>query len=186
MNIQQKVLIPIAFLSGMICCFTFSLLLRQAENPFPTIADKYKYPALMTAKQFLERFKIKGQYPTHAAPTTLIICCDDLFLEAILRKNPNQQCDGCFPEVHFLTDQPSAAIAKFGWTSPLNALKLDMAIAWGVKQVIFIGTCCGLQENVALGDLLVCQKAIRDEGVSHHYLPPSPFVYPSRTMQESS
>ena len=54
-----------------------------------------------------------------------------------------------------------------------------MAIAWGVKQIIFIGTCCGMQDNVVVGDLIVCERAIRDEGVSHHYLPDSKYVYPS-------
>ena len=72
---------------------------------------------------------------------------------------------------HFLKDYPSVAIARFGITAPVNAIYLERVIAWGIKQVIAIGTSCGIQENLSMDDVIVCEKAIRDEGTSHHYLP---------------
>ncbi len=83
-----------------------------------------------------------------------------------------------------ITDYPSIAIAKFGLFGPTNALKLERAIAWGVKQIIAIGTSGGLQKDIAPGDILVCEKSIRDEGTSHHYLPYSKYAYPSEKLQQ--
>lgn len=52
---------------------------------------------------------------------------------------------------------------------------LDWLIHYGVKKIISAGSCGTLEafpENV----FLVPVKALRDEGVSYHYLPPSRFV----------
>ncbi len=52
---------------------------------------------------------------------------------------------------------------------------LDWLISYGVKKVISAGSCgalVDLPENV----FLVPTKALRDEGASYHYLPPSRFV----------
>ncbi len=52
---------------------------------------------------------------------------------------------------------------------------LDWLIGYGVKKVISAGSCgalVDLPENV----FLVPAKALRDEGASYHYLPPSRFV----------
>ncbi|MBQ7132182.1 MAG: nucleoside phosphorylase [Oscillospiraceae bacterium] len=52
---------------------------------------------------------------------------------------------------------------------------LDWMICYGVKKVIATGSCGALidfEENT----FLVPKKALRDEGASYHYLPPSRFV----------
>lgn len=52
---------------------------------------------------------------------------------------------------------------------------MDWLIGYGVKKVIAAGSCgalVDLPENM----FLVPQKALRDEGTSYHYLPPSRFV----------
>lgn len=61
-------------------------------------------------------------------------------------------------------------------------MKLELLIAWGVKQFITLGIAGGLQKNLLIGDIIVCEKAIRDEGTSHHYLPYDKYAYPSKNM----
>ena len=39
-----------------------------------------------------------------------------------------------------------------------------------------------LQKNITIGGLMVCEKAIRDEGTSHHYLKHSKYAYASKDM----
>ena len=41
-----------------------------------------------------------------------------------------------------------------------------------------------MQKNLKIGDLIVCEKAIRDEGTSHHYLKASKYAYASKKMTE--
>ena len=38
--------------------------------------------------------------------------------------------------------------------------------------MVSVGTAGTLQRDLKAGDLVMCEAAVRDEGVSHHYLPP--------------
>lgn len=50
---------------------------------------------------------------------------------------------------------------------------LDFAIEHGVREIIACGGCGVLDRDLAVGHILVPHAAIRDEGMSYHYLPPS-------------
>ena len=43
----------------------------------------------------------------------------------------------------------------------------------GTGAFVSVGTAGSLQRDLDIGDLVLCEAAIRDEGVSHHYLPPA-------------
>lgn len=52
---------------------------------------------------------------------------------------------------------------------------LDWLIGYGTRKII-TGGCCGVLENYPEGMFLVPYKALRDEGTSYHYAPPSRFM----------
>jgi purine-nucleoside phosphorylase len=180
---MNKVALVVSFVLGVLACAVGYHFFKPCY-PFPNIPEKYRFQSALTPRQFFDYQKNKGKAPAIAAPKTLIVCCDSGLLENILQKYRTQSCHLIYADVHVLTDYPSTAIALFGLTSPLNAMMLELAIAWGIKQMIFIGTACSLQKNLVLGDIVVCEKAIRDEGVSHHYLAPSKYVYPAEPLQK--
>ena len=53
---------------------------------------------------------------------------------------------------------------------------LDEITAYGIKKVMFCGGGGVLDRTIKVGELLVVEGAIRDEGFSYHYLPPSRIV----------
>jgi len=57
---------------------------------------------------------------------------------------------------------------------------LDELIALGVRKIIVVGGAGVLDRGIAFGHVVVPTSAIRDEGTSYHYLPPSREVAPSR------
>lgn len=59
---------------------------------------------------------------------------------------------------------------------------LDEMIALGARHIIFLGGCGALSHDVAVDDLFVPTRALRDECVSYHYLPPSRYAYPSQRL----
>ena len=59
-----------------------------------------------------------------------------------------------------------------GVGAPLTCGLLEEAIAFGCRKFIACGGCGVLDKDIALGNLLVVSGAVRDEGVSYHYLPP--------------
>lgn len=61
---------------------------------------------------------------------------------------------------------------------------LDWLIGYGVKKVIAAGSC-GALTDLPENTFLVPAKALRDEGTSYHYLPPSRFVELNRHVLRS-
>ena len=60
---------------------------------------------------------------------------------------------------------------------------LEILIEFGVKRFINVGIAGGLQKTSHIGDVVVCTSAIRDEGVSYHYLEdPSAPALPSENL----
>jgi len=57
--------------------------------------------------------------------------------------------------------------------APWAAGHLEELTAYGCKKYIACGGCGVLQKDIAVGHLIIPTSAIRDEGTSYHYLPPS-------------
>lgn len=52
------------------------------------------------------------------------------------------------------------------------AMMTDFLIGYGVKKIIACGGC-GVLADIPAGDVILPVTALRDEGASYHYLPPS-------------
>ncbi|MCP3874958.1 MAG: nucleoside phosphorylase [Desulfobacteraceae bacterium] len=53
--------------------------------------------------------------------------------------------------------------------SPLAAMILDSLIAKGASKIIFLGWCGAVSDQFKVGDLILPDKAIVDEGTSYNY-----------------
>ncbi len=77
-------------------------------------------------------------------------------------------------EIHEISfDGRRLAFYHPGVGSPLSAGLLEEAIAFGSSKFIACGGCGVLRKDLSVGHLIVVSSALRDEGVSYHYLPPS-------------
>ena len=54
---------------------------------------------------------------------------------------------------------------------------LDLFNAMGITKVMFCGGGGVLDKNIEVGQILVVDGAIRDEGFSYHYIKPSRYIY---------
>jgi hypothetical protein len=62
---------------------------------------------------------------------------------------------------------------------------LDEMIALGARHIIFLGGSGTISHDVQVDDLFVPTRALRDEGVSYHYIPPGRWAYPSARLTAS-
>jgi uridine phosphorylase len=69
-----------------------------------------------------------------------------------------------------------AVLTSFGGGSPMVMELAEELAAMGAKKMILMTWGGTLQTDIQPGDIIVCDRAIRDEGASHHYLPPSKYV----------
>lgn len=65
------------------------------------------------------------------------------------------------------------AVCHPGVGAPLAAGFLDELIALGCRQFIAAGGCGVLDSEIGVGQVVVPATAVRAEGTSYHYLPPS-------------
>jgi len=54
--------------------------------------------------------------------------------------------------------------------APYGAMILETLIAWGVTRVVFMGWCGAISKDVHIGDMIVPNGAMVNEGTSLHYL----------------
>jgi purine-nucleoside phosphorylase len=62
---------------------------------------------------------------------------------------------------------------------------MEELVALGAKQFLAIGYAGSLQTKLAIGDFVLCSEAIREEGVSRHYLPESEYSYPNKELNNA-
>jgi len=53
--------------------------------------------------------------------------------------------------------------------APIGSSALDTAIARGVTEVFILGLCGAVSSDLRIGDLVIPDEAIREEGTSYHY-----------------
>ncbi|UCE00459.1 MAG: nucleoside phosphorylase [Chloroflexota bacterium] len=93
------------------------------------------------------------------------------FNAKIITENPWE--DG--PHPLYEIDYAGERLAFFhpGVGAPIASGLLEEVIAFGCNKFIAVGGCGILEKDVHVGNLIVVNAAVRDEGVSYHYLPPS-------------
>jgi uridine phosphorylase len=80
------------------------------------------------------------------------------------------------------TDHRVGVIGGFGIGAPVTCIVLEGLIAYGVRRFVSVGFAGSLQADLVIGDLVVCERAIRDEGTSHHYVAPAKYAPASPPM----
>ena len=64
-------------------------------------------------------------------------------------------------------------------------MTLEELAAYGIKKFVNLGAAGGLQQNMDIGDIVICDRAIRDEGTSFHYLPVQEYAVPCPELTEN-
>jgi uridine phosphorylase len=93
----------------------------------------------------------------------------------------NRWEDGHHPVYEIAYQNQRLAFFHPGVGAPLAASLLEEVIAFGCTKFIACGGCGVLAKDIAVGNLIVVSAAVRDEGVSYHYLPPSREVIADET-----
>jgi uridine phosphorylase len=148
--------------------------------PFPNFAGKHAHDAFFSPADFVEYRREQGPYPDFIVPEGVILSYQSSLVRHIVATDETEQAD--FANGMALlsdTDGRIGVVGGFGIGAPAAAAVLEELIALGVRRFVSLGTAGSLQKGLAIGDLTVCDRAIRDEGVSHHYLAGEMFSHPS-------
>jgi uridine phosphorylase len=120
------------------------------------------------------------------APEGCVVCffhevIDKLIGEGLFRQISADESEiGSHPLYEFALDGHRLAAFHPGVGAPLAAGLLEGVIASGCRKFIACGGAGVLDREIAAGHIVVPTSAVRDEGTSYHYLPPSREVTASR------
>lgn len=142
---------------------------------FPNFEGKHAHDPLMTPEAMLRYRLERGMLPADATvPTGVVLTYQKELWSAAQKYEDTTAFGGSHPYdcLHLLdrTDHRVGVIGNFGIGAPIAAIVLEDLIALGVRRFVSIGTAGALQRTSSIGDIIVCEEAVRDEGVSHHYV----------------
>jgi uridine phosphorylase len=80
---------------------------------------------------------------------------------------------GKFPVYRLEVKGEAITVAHPGVGAPYAAAVLEELIAYGGRKFIAVGSAGALVSDITAGHVVIPTHAIRDEGTSYHYLPPS-------------
>lgn len=87
-------------------------------------------------------------------------------------------------DIYRFVDAPQIWIVHGQVGCPACASNLDLFNAFGIKKVMFCGGGGVLDRNIKVGQLLLVDGAIRDEGFSYHYVEPSRVIYTDKSLTD--
>ena len=162
----------------------------MARVTYPNFAGKHAEEPLFTPSDFVAYLRRIGQLAeASATPPSVILCYQRTLYEHVLRVEgvEGEALPSRRGYLRGLVPLPSTGgavgvLGRFGIGAPAAAAALEELAVLGTRTVASIGTAGSLQRSLNPGDLVLCEAAIRDEGVSHHYLPPGKLASASPSL----
>jgi len=145
------------------------------------------YPILehdATRQAFIEPSKVN---PPRDVPEHCVICFFREVIDKVIAEHnakvvvENHWEDGPHPVYEIEYQKQRLAFFHPGIGAPLAAGLLEEVIAFGCRKFMACGGCGVLEKDIQVGNLIVVRGAIRDEGLSYHYLPPGREVLANET-----
>ena len=156
--------------------------------PIPNFPDKHKSRPIVTPQQHVAYFRQQGFIPDFSIPESVIFCYEGNLLDRITKAESVEQVHGIGGGFYLLTETNNrvAVSGNNGIGAPGVSMLLEIYIELGVKRFINVGIAGGLLNTSHIGDVVVCTSAIRDEGVSYHYMEnPSAPAQPSENLTDA-
>lgn len=77
-----------------------------------------------------------------------------------------------------ITGNDRVCFTRGGYGAPAAVDTLETVLALGVKNIIIVGMCGGFSADVHVGDVIVPQKILSEEGTSRHYSGDIDYAFP--------
>lgn len=145
---------------------------------FPNFPEKYQGEPIMRPEDTIAMRKHFGKFPGVNAPDGLILCLKNDLPHQLRWRVPVQKAGRIMGDFYLVrsTRGRVGVLSNFGIGAPVVASLTEEMIAWGVKRFIILSWGGALQTSLNVGDIVIAERAIRDEGVSHHYLPAERYI----------
>jgi uridine phosphorylase len=144
---------------------------------FPNYPDKHKFESLLTADELVAYRERLGRMPK-IKPAGVLFCLERGLPHRMRWRIPLERAGAMNADVYAVkkTKGKVAVLTSFGGGSPMVMELAEELAVMGAGKMILMTWGGILQTDLRPGDIVVCNRALRDEGASHHYLPPAKHV----------
>ncbi len=142
---------------------------------YPILAEKYKLRPLLNAEQMIEFRRKEAGFADLRPPASALICLYKGVFSRFGWKYPSRRVPGFLGDVYLPRAGAGrvAVLGGFGIGAPAITGIAEEMMAWGSTRLVILSLAGGLQPDLRPGSIVVCDRALRDEGTSYHYLPPA-------------
>lgn len=149
--------------------------------PFPQIPRKHRWEPAFTASDF-RRYQSSRVGPLPKPPPNAVMVFGHRWSRYL-----NRKYRGAYDSrTGVYRAEPSVGVVLVdGPGAPFATIVVEELAALGVKAFVIVGIAGSLDRNIPAGSMVVCSKALRDEGTSHHYRSAARFARPDRLLTNS-
>ncbi len=144
---------------------------------FPNYPDKHKFESLLSADELVAYRARLGRMPK-VKPEGVLFCLERGLPQRMRWRIPVERAGAMNADVYAVKKSKGkvAVLTSFGGGSPMVMELAEELAVMGAKKMILMTWGGTLQTDIQPGDIVVCNRAIRDEGASHHYLPSAKYI----------
>ena len=152
---------------------------RRTNVVSALMPDKYRQAPVYGARDFLKWARTQGW---SAGPLPVgAVFTSQTFITSHLEAHPEGYVlsDSLSPtnaRVFMTAASPSVAIACLGVGAPAVVTLLENLVGLGVRSFIAVGPAPAVSPDLRWGDCVVLDRALRDDGISHHYVAPARYA----------
>ena len=140
--------------------------------PFPNLSGKHDAKALVTPERSAEYRAERADGEVREPPEAVVLCYSRGLMDHFIETYDGESVDHYYGQLYCFADADYrvGVMGDFGIGAPTTAMLMDDLVADGVESFLSIGFAGCLDESIGMGEFIVPEKAIRDEGASHHYV----------------
>ena len=145
---------------------------------FPIFPEKHSLKEMYGAQEIVGYRKQVGRMPSLSSPEGILLCLERGLPWRLRWQIPVRRSGGMNGDLYELKKPRNkiGIMTGFGGGSPMTVELAEEFAAMGVRCIILMTWGGILQPDLEPGDIVVIDRAIRDEGTSYHYLPPAKYA----------
>lgn len=141
---------------------------------YPNLPDKHRFAGIVAPAEMLAHRRRGGGLSVEEPPIGVVICLQRGLPERMRWRVRIRRLGRLMGDLYAVrsTNGRVGVLTGFGLGAPIVAAQAEELIALGATRLVSIALAGGIAVDLEPGAVVVPSAAIRDEGTSHHYLPP--------------
>jgi uridine phosphorylase len=149
-------------------------------DTYPNVPEKHAQPSITGPGDFLDAARAAGWDPG-PLPAGVVFTYSPVITNHLNQSERFAEHKALAPSNarFFVSDESGerVGVSCLAPGAPAMATQLQNLIHLGVRRFASVGTAGAITDSINPGQVVVLSAAVRDEGVSHHFLPPARYAY---------